>query len=632
MKKILTLALAFAALLMALCLTACPKKQDPMNTVAYFEHGFSVEQMAILRYEYNAQGKILNILVLDWNTLFPAMKADTNDFDISYRYDSTGKLISHTFHGANMVLEYDENGHVKHSRGYRVGQAYSIDYTCDESGTIRSISLTKDGSSLGTQAATYEYTEAGKLLKEGKFEYSYGDGEIAISNGDTKVAQTYRIKLNASSHIQEISFQKKGDYPDYKTRDVWYKWSYDEAGVCVASEGYSEYLDFEYLTTCSLTYDKKGRLVDALTEVDEACPTMRSYAVSYEYGKDGLVSRANYREVAAPDSKTGSYNNVREYVGGRLAKSMGEHFPTASRPYTIRSTSIYDPATGHYLSGSSEYVDAQGKPVKPEGLFSPLHAYRYDEMGRRIYHRATDYRSGEIEEDTEYFYHYNDQSEIVQTVKKVLKDIYGTTSTETTDYEGGIKTRETIEHFWNKEAHDLKKERRSLNVYDYDTEGRQTHYHLKTYDIDGETEILRGEEETHYDFVKGNGIYERFSNALYDESGKLEQTNLSIEDEEGNYVVTTCDYENGVVRKKTVENNVRQKWIFDKGTAFSRPTDDKVEYFTASGEIEKTEVNEYEYHENNYRSKHTCRLYDADGKLIETIVYEYDEAGQLIEK
>lgn len=632
MKKFVTLTLTFVLLLTALFLTACPEKQDPMNTVAYFEHGFSVDQMAILRYEYNEQGKILNILVLDWNTLFPAMNADKQDFDISYRYDKTGKLISHTFHGANMVLEYDENGHVKHSKGYRVGELYEIDYTCDENGTIRTVTLTK-GEEPYIQQVVYEYTEDGKLQREGKYEHKYGDGEITVSNGDTKTAQTYRIKLNASSHIQEIAFQKKGDYPDYTTRDIWYEWSYDETGNCIASEGYSEYLDFQYHTICSMAYDKQGRLVEALTEVDEECPTMKSYAVSYEYGKDGLVSKATLQEVAVPGSTTTSdYNCVYEYVGGRLSKTTSEHLPTEKRAYTIRDTNIFDPSTGHYLTGTREYIDAQGNPVKPEGIVTWMASYEYDELGRRIYYRDTEYRSGEIEEDVEYFYHYNDQGEMDQTVKKVLKDIYGTTSTETTDYEGGIKTRETIEHFWNKEAHDLKKERRSLNVYDYDTEGRQTHYHLKTYDIDGETEILRGEEEVQYDFVPGNGIYERFSNALYDENGVLEQTNLCIDDEEGNSVVTTCDYENGVVRKKMVENRVTGKWIYDKGTAFSRPTDDTVEYFDASGKLEKTEVNEYEYHETNYRAKHTCHTYDPAGNLLETVVYEYDEAGNLIEK
>ena len=112
---------------------------------------------------------------------------------------------------------------------------------------------------------------------------------------------------------------------------------------------------------------------------------------------------------------------------------------------------------------------------------------------------------------------------------------------------------------------------------------------------------------------------------------------MSIKDEQRNSVDTTCEYENGVMRKKTVENIVPDRWpyedpIYGNVTALSRPTDDTVEYFDASGKPEKTEVNEYEYHETNYRAKHTRRVYDADGKLLETIVYEYDEAGKLIEK
>jgi hypothetical protein len=195
----------------------------------------------------------------------------------------------------------------------------------------------------------------------------------------------------------------------------------------------------------------------------------------------------------------------------------------------------------------------------------------------------------------------------------------------------------TFEEFLNKDAHHPKKDKRKLNLYDYDTEGRQTHYHLKTYDIDGEIEILRGEEEVRYDYIRDNGIYKHFSSTHYDEKGKLEEAYLSITDEEGNAVETTCEYESDIMRKKTVENRVPKRWPhedpdYGNVTALSRPTDDTVEYFDASGKLEKTEMSEYEYHENNYRSKHTCRTYDPAGNLLSTVVYEYDEAGKLIEK
>ena len=110
MKKIVFLILTFILLTSVICLISCRKQPDTTNTVAYFEHGFSMEQKAILRYEYNEHGNLLNILVLDWNTLFPVMKPPIQDYDISYRYDSTGKIISHTFHGAKITLEYDETG------------------------------------------------------------------------------------------------------------------------------------------------------------------------------------------------------------------------------------------------------------------------------------------------------------------------------------------------------------------------------------------------------------------------------------------------------------------------------------------------------------------------------------------
>ena len=632
MKKFVSLILTIVLLLTALFLVACRKQPEPpdLNTVAYTNHGFSMEQKAILRYEYNAHGNLLNVLVLDWNTLFPVMNAHTKNYDISYRYDSTGKIISHTFHGAKITLEYDENGHVSHGKGYRAGATYTLDYTCDEHGTVRSIVLTKGELPFSTQTTTYEYNANGKLVKEGNYLYSYEYNTITVNRDGNYNPTTYIVELNENRQIKKFSSLEK------KLKTL-YEWSYDDEGKCTSSTGYSAYLNWEYDMACSLSYDGQGRLIQAITDVDEACPTMKRYAVSYEYGEDGLVSRVINRNVGDTGStSTSTANVVKEYAGGILTKYTLEYPPNVDRAYTIRSTSIYDPTTGYHLTSNGVFLDAQGNLVKPEGAGYHSSTYQYDEFGRRIYYRDTEYRSGEVLEDIEYLYHYNDQGEIDQTVKKVLKDTYDTSSKETTDYVDGIKTRVTFEHFGNKDAHDLKKERRSLNVYDYDTEGRQTHHHLKTYDIDGEIEILRDEEEVRYDYIRDNGIYKHFSSTHYDEKGKLEETYLSITDEEGNSVDTTCEYENGIVRKKTVENRVPKRWSYDdvtygEVTAFSRPTNDTVEYFDASGKLEKTEVNEYEYHETDYRAKHTHRVYDADGTQIETVVYEYDEAGKLIE-
>ena len=628
MKKFVSLTLALVLLLMALCLSACRKQpeQPDLNTVAYTNHGFSMEQKAILRYEYNEHGNLLNVLVLDWNTLFPVMKPPIQDYDISYRYDSTGKIISHTFHGAKITLEYDENGHVSHGKGYRAGATYTLDYTCDENGTVRSIVLTKGELPFSTQTTTYEYNANGKLVKEGNYLYTYEYNTITVNRDGNNNSTTYIVELNENRQIKKFSSLEK------KLKTL-YEWSYDGEGKCISSTGYSAYLNWEYDMTCSLSYDEQGRLIQAITDVDEACPTMKRYAVSYEYGEDGLVTRVINQNVGDTGStSTSTANVVKEYAGGILTKYTLEYPHNVDRAYTMRFTSTYDSATGHHLTSNGVFLDAQGNLVKPEGAGYHSSTYQYDEFGRRIYYRDTEYRSGEVLEDTEYLYHYNDQGEIDQTVKKVLKDTYDTSSTETTDYVDGIKTRETIERFYDKTVYELEKDRRSVNVYEYNADGAMTRAHLRSYDIDGQTEILRREEETLYDSLWSK----RLSNTYYDENGELEKTFVSVNDGQGNSVDTTCEYENGVMRKKTVKNIVPKRWpyedpIYGNVTALSRPTDDTVEYFDASGKLEKTEVNEYEYHETNYRAKHTRRVYDADGTLIETIVHEYDEAGKLIE-
>lgn len=630
MKKFVSLTLALVLLLTALFLSACrkqPAPPDTTNTVAYCEHGFSLEQKAVLRYEYNEQGKLLNILVLDWNTLFPVMKPSTQNHDISYRYDSTGKLISHTLHGAKMVLEYDENGNVSHGKGYRAGQAYTVDYTCDENGTIRAITLTKGEKPYSTQTTTYEYNANGKLVKEGSYQYTYEYNTITVDRGSNYKPTAYVVELNENWQIQKF-------YSKDNKLTALYEWTYDDESKCISSQGYSGYLDWEYQMTCSLSYDEQGRLTKAITDVDDACPTMKSYAVSYEYGADGQVCRFTQQNVGDNGTtNTSTANTVKEYRDGILTKYTTEYPPNEDRAYTIRFTSTYDSTTGHHLTSDGDFLDAQGNPVKPEGAGYHSATYQYDELGRRIYYRDTEYRSGEILEDTEYFYRYNEQGEIYQTVTNNLANNDRTPYTETTDYEGGIKTRETIERFYDKTVYELEKDRRSVNVYEYNADGAMTRAHLRSYDIDGQTEILRREEETLYDSL----LSKRLSNTYYDENGELEKTFVSIKDEQRNSVDTTCEYENGVLRKKTVENIVPERWpyedpIYGNVTALSRPTDDTVEYFDASGKPEKTEVNEYEYHETNYRAKHTRRVYDADGKLLETIVYEYDEAGKLIEK
>ena len=625
MKKFVLLTLALVLLLMALCLSACRKQPEPpdLNTVAYTNHGFSMEQKAILRYEYNAHGNLLNVLVLDWNTLFPVMKPPIQDYDISYRYDSTGKIISHTFHGAKITLEYDENGHLSRGKGYRAGATYTLDYTCDENGTVRSIVLTKGELPFSTQTTTYEYNANGKLVKEGNYLYTYEYNTITVNRDGNYNSTTYIVELNENRQIKKFSSLEK------KLKTL-YEWSYDDEGKCTSSMGYSAYLNWEYDMTCSLSYDEQGRLIQAITDVDEACPTMKRYAVSYEYGEDGLVTRVINQNVGDTGStSTSTANVVKEYAGGILTKYTLEYPPNVDRAYTIRSTSIYDPTTGYQLTSNLELYDIEGNPVKSEST------YQYDELGRRTYYRETEYRSGEIYEDTEQFYHYNEQGQIDQIIKKEPKDIYRTTVTTTTDYVDGQRVKEMIERFFDKKIHKLDKDKITVDVTEYTKYIGQdvpTRTHSKTYEVDGEAKILRNERTDEYDYVDGNNIKQRRTIIYYNERGELERTVLIIEDESLNSSTTDCYYENSVMRKKIVENNVFKRWHYDTVTAIPRPTDDTVEYFDASGKLEKTEVNEYEYHETDYRAKHTHRVYDADGTQIETVVYEYDEAGKLIEK
>ena len=581
-----------------------------------------MEQKAILRYEYNAHGNLLNVLVLDWNTLFPVMNAHTKNYDISYRYDSTGKLISHTFHGAKIALEYDENGHVSHGKGYRAGATYILDYTCDENGTVRSIVLTKGELPFSTQTTTYEYNANGKLVKEGNYLYTYEYNTITVNRDGNNNSTTYIVELNENRQIKKFSSLEK------KLKTL-YEWSYDDEGKCTSSTGYSAYLNWEYDMACSLSYDGQGRLIQAITDVDEACPTMKRYAVSYEYGEDGLVTRVINKNVGDTGStSTSTANIVKEYTGGILTKYTLEYPPNVDRAYTIRSTSIYDPTTGYHLTSNLELYDIEGNPVKSEST------YQYDELGRRIYYRETEYRSGEIYEDTEQFYHYNEQGQIDQIIKKEPKDIYRTTVTTTTDYVDGQRVKEMIERFFDKKIHKLDKDKITVDVTEYTKYIGQdvpTRTHSKTYEVDGEAKILRNERTDEYDYVDGNNIKQRKTIIYYNERGELERTVLIIEDESLNSSTTDCYYENSVMRKKIVENNVFKRWHYDTVTAIPRPTDDTVEYFDASGKLEKTEVNEYEYHETDYRAKHTHRVYNADGTQIETVVYEYDEAGKLIE-
>ena len=132
----------------------------------------------LFRYDFNAAGRPLGAVAVDWYTLEQLVSMGGGSvYDRRYEYYHNGRLIGHTIHNAALTLEYDELGNPVRGIGFaHNGAMITVTYTCSEQGDILSEQLAYRAPAVELSAShqvLYTYDEDGRLINENHLSYSY---------------------------------------------------------------------------------------------------------------------------------------------------------------------------------------------------------------------------------------------------------------------------------------------------------------------------------------------------------------------------------------------------------------------------------------------------------------------------
>ena len=232
LKQIIRMGCCALLLLVLLAATGCALLQGKRNAVAAVSYCVDPIEDALVRYELSADGKLLRVTYLEWDTLQPKRYMSTNR-DWSYEYGLGGVLRAATASGAALTLSEQEDGTL-YGRGYdSLGGAHSVHYTLDENGRITSELYTKGQKPYGTRDQIHDYDELGRLcsitkrsadtwsdeVTESVYTYDYTAQALEIAcNGEPYAT----LALNQSG--LPVSYTKAG------ASEPAYTWQDDEGG------------------------------------------------------------------------------------------------------------------------------------------------------------------------------------------------------------------------------------------------------------------------------------------------------------------------------------------------------------------------------------------------------------------
>ena len=640
MKRFLML-LMLCALLATVALSACdcdggdpPEEPNPHNISAGYTYGFSLEHGCLIRYDYNEFGQPLGATDVAWDTLLPMRYLGGNEtykiYDSLYEYDREGRLVGHRLYGAEMQIEFDEHGYPRSSWGYSSGDRYSVTYTCNSEGRIILASITKGELPKYATTFTYEYDAKGRPTR------------VTASKNDYVVTYSYSdgaVKGEEYGEVYTLSFTEDGRPERYKSEDEYLaraEWSYDEAsGRCVKfSDPFGMMLSDGYTapTVCNLSYDEAGRL--ALVEAHlgtESSNKYYKYDRSYEYGSEGELVRTVETACYAKDEQR-KITRI-ELSGGGVADLTIEYFATGEdgveRP-TRRTVNEYDADTGCYVHGYTLYIDADGKEAKSIATTASYDEYcRFIKKSYDTYDRET----GELKDRLEYEYAY-EGSDLVRHTERTLHDseYYGGPSSKTSEYVDLVLVREIKE--WEITESESGDVYRDVCTTHYNEEGVETRVEDLRF-LNGEPFFV---DVLTYDLVEGNGIryvnettnYEIYNLHHYDKNVKTVFVK-TYSDIVAGWTTVKREYSDDVlIYEHDVAYELGWEQIDETSSTLGREVSGEYKYYGANGVLERREVCEYEYHENNYRSRKAVKVYDASGALLREYEERYDEKGQLI--
>lgn len=536
----------------------------------------------------------------------------------------------------------------------------------------QSSSVNESGTSSQQEETLPEsITAANKLIEEGKYAEAYAVLYADRDNEDVKAmledfkvyhTRTDGITYDTYRYTTEETYNEYGNVIERKqdgSNDLYdsvklYEYTYDEDGnVLTEKYWYSDREDVCYETkytydengnqikaekdgiTITYTYDENGNLLKTVEESEDYIETLVS---TYDENGNELTSVHSYKtpeKSGTYSSVKNTYDNENRLIKRESIRESGD-IDVVEYEYNDRGDKTKEINTTKYLSKAEPFEYSYEKNME----------YTYDDMDRIVKIITADSRYGTDKTTEEFFYENGD---LVKKITVYASDgSHCVTEYKYTYNDEGVPEKKTEIFSRYHEAYMIETydEKGNLTYQDSHTykNNRFKKYTL-TYDDNGVVigKIIEDDE----------GKKDTYS-YIYDEKGNVSKETYITPKGSESYVEYTYDYtvdEKGKVVKKTETDiygliTVTEYTYDEKGNETNWKEidpDGRVEelsyIFTYNEKGQWTEKKAFkdgklsQIGQRTYNERGDVATYatlSADGVLSSTMVYEYDQQGNLV--
>ncbi|MDD2402550.1 MAG: DUF6531 domain-containing protein, partial [Clostridia bacterium] len=583
-------------------------------------------------YKYNLANQLTEILD-------PTTKAKDLSYTNKYKYDTLGRKISETNakqietkytydHAGNLINKkieeqtiqtniYDYIGNLLTQTD---GEGNTTTYTYNALGEIRTVQNPEDDSIKG-QTITYQYDAMGNLKKQqnnlGKVELFTYDNQGKIlsytqqkNDGTEKITIKYKYDVNGNKRFE---IRENGE-------EITTEYTYDELNRLITKiEGKTA---TKAGKTSTYTYDKNN---NQLSQTDWRENT---YTYKYDPLNRLIEKRDPYQKLI--EKLVYNRNNVQ-------TESYDACSETPTRYYYDKNNRLIETVDSQGHSTSQTYDDVGNIATKTEGELNtttytynwnnqilsvknaknePVTTYTYDNNGNMLTQKDG---KGNITT-----YTYNVANKVKEKIDHQGEGVSAKTETYTYYADGNIKT---------------KKDRNgNITAYTYDIYGRLTQERI-------ENPIKTEEKTTTTCTYDNNGNQLTITDSTGTTTRQYDQFNRVITKAVPNIGTTTYQYD---ITRETAKGNITETATNPKGNITIKTYDKagRLKYVTADNQ-----TTTYTYYDNGNREsviypnglKEEYTYYDnnqlrelknikADGTIMDTYIYAYDNAGNQTSK
>lgn len=463
----------------------------------------TMEKETTLRYMYDNTGKLFDLvlgrdgrftLASDENgTVTAAFSKYDNDYELSFTWDKSGKLIAETVTDSifTLGLTYTENGQVfceDYSKYIEL-----LHYSHEKNGTNVTVSgvsdspiwtMKLDGAGVPstvtryTRVNTYTFNDKG-LCTEVRVGMAEKVSNSYNKNGDLVKQQTDSLDGGVvESCVRDYEYNAKGDLTK-KTETVsdrrWgvyvsdlAEWQYDENGNVEKETVVGYYVDGTVCDkdTVVYIYDANGNLTQKTEEIYENEELFARHEWNYTAEgalKQHIVRRSFDRNGLAREQLTETYNERRKVVLSESASFDFDGKVESLYKYEYNTDGILIKET-HQSFGKELLRKENTKEYYEDGTLKSRVQVRYE-------------ADKPAETDAEYYY---EDGNLRQTVLATHDDTGRISSQETTEYRNDGKELRVVRSFFSGKMYD-----RYVLEYDYDADGNQIKETDTEYDTNG---------------------------------------------------------------------------------------------------------------------------------------------------